>query len=527
MLKILIKSKLASLIDALSYGGGKKRKKKLSKAGFIALFSFIAIASMVSLGSFFWLLCNGAQAGVMEPWTVFGMAVSYAFLFCIIGSVFAVKVLIFESKDNDLLLSMPIPTKYIFISRMIVLFVINFALESLVFIPCTILYAVMIGFSFQGVINLILVSLLLPFLVLTLSTLVAWLISEITSRVKHKNIVTIVLYLAILISYFVFTMTTSANGAMVSTDIYKKTFIFWWSASAITSGNFLSLLWFSLISLIPAIITFVLLDKAFIRIITTSKSANKKKYTGNHAKSSSTYFALLKKELLKFFTSPSYIMNAGIGSIMCVILSIYIATMSGKILPIVDVPGFEWTANLFAPAIVVICAFIGGMSFVSAPSISLEDKQLWILHSCPINPKDILMAKLSCHIIVCAPLTLISAVILCIAYKINIGMSILVFLTVFVCVLFCDYIGLFFGLKFPKFGWQNEMVPIKQSLSTFVSMLGSMVFFAGLGFASYHLSKVSGYLAILIIFSLCATICGIVHTYLISSGVKDFDNLKK
>ena len=527
MLKLLIKSKLAALIDALSYGAGKKSKKKLSGVGLILLFAFIAVSTMASLGSFFWLLCDGVQAGSMEPWTVFGMAISYAFLFCIIGSVFAVKVLIFESKDNDLLLSMPIPTKYIFISRMVVLFIINFALESLVLIPCTILYAAMVGFSIEGVVNLILVSLLLPFFVLTLSTLVAWLISEITSRTKHKNAVTIILYLAILVSYLAFTATTSASGATVSADVYKSTFIFWWSATAITNGSFLSLLWFALVSLIPALITFVLLDKAFIRIITTSKSANKKKYTGNRAKSSSTYFTLLKKELLKFFTSPSYVMNAGVGSIMCVIFSIYIATLSGDILPIVGVPGFEWTENLFGPAVVIVCAFIGGMSFVSAPSISLEDKQLWILHSCPINPKDVLMAKLSCHLIVCAPLTLVSAAILCIAYKINVGMSILVLLTVFVCVLFSDYVGLFFGLKFPKFGWQNEMVPVKQSLSTFVTMFGSMLFFGGLGFASYHLSKVSGYLAVLIVFAICATVCGIIHTYLINSGVKEFENLKK
>lgn len=526
MLKILIKSRIAGIVHALSQAVSKKSKKKVSGA-VVALVALLIVGLMLfSVGAMFWLLCTVAKMGNTE-WVVFSMATVYAALLCIIGSIFTVKTQIFESKDNDLLLSMPIPTKHIFLSRMIVLLIINYALEAIVLLPCTVVYSILIGLSFKGAVSLFLVFLLLPFLTLAVSSIVGWIIAEITSRIRHKTIVTVVLFLAFFVTYMVFTMSFSQDGMLFDIGIFQDTYLFWWSGDAISNGNMLSLLWFALASLIPAAITYFALDKSFIRIITTKKTANKIKYKGNRTKSRSAYFSLVKKELLRFFTSATYIMNAGLGSVLCVVLSIYFSTLAKNILPIVDVPGFEWIANLIGPMVAIVCAFLGGMNFVSAPSISLEEKQLWILHSCPINPKDVLMAKLTSHLIICTPLTLVSAVILCIAYKVSIGMSVLVLITVFTSVLFCDYLGLLLGLKFPKFGWQNEAAVIKQGVAPVISMFGSMVFFGLLGFLTFHMSKVSGYFAIITVFAICAIICGIIHTYLISSGAKEFDNLKK
>ena len=526
MLKILIKSRIAGIVHAFSQAASKKSKRKVSGV-IVALVALLIIGlALFSVGAMFWLLCTVAQMGNTE-WAVFSMATVYAALLCIIGSVFTVKTQIFESKDNDLLLSMPIPTKYIFLSRMIVLLLINYALEALVFLPCTVVYSILIGLSFKGAASLLFVFLLLPFLTLALSSIVGWIISEITSRIRHKTVVTVALFLIFFVAYMVFTMSISGDGMLFDIGIFQSTYLFWWSGDAISNGNMLSLLWFALASLIPAAVTYFVLDKSFIRIITTKKTANKIKYKGNRTRSRGAYFSLVKKELLRFFTSATYIMNAGLGSVLCVVLSIYFSTLAKNILPIVDVPDFEWVGNLIGPMVAIVCAFLGGMNFVSAPSISLEEKQLWILHSCPINPKDVLMAKLTCHLIVCAPLTLVSAVILCVAFKVSFGMSILVLLTVFVSVLFCDYLGLFLGLKFPKFGWQNEAAVVKQSLASMIAMFGSMVFFGLLGFLSFHMSKLSGYFAIIVVFAICAIICGIIHIYLISSGAKEFDNLKK
>jgi len=209
------------------------------------------------------------------------------------------------------------------------------------------------------------------------------------------------------------------------------------------------------------------------------------------------------------------------------VMSIILAITAGDLLPIVDVEGFEWVADIVPMAVVIVCAFFGSMSFVSAPSISLEDKQLWILHSMPIDPKSVLMAKFNAHMVVCTPLTLISSVILCIAYEVGALMSIFVIITVLATVVLCDYVGLFFGLMFPKFGWQNENAVIKQSMAVTVSMLSGMAFFVSMGVLGYFTATVNPWLSVGTIFAVCVILSVILHLYLIGDGTKRFENLKK
>ncbi len=531
MLRILIKSRLLALFDSIAQTMSKQQKNKKTPLVTVILVSCIlALLIVASVGVMFWGFCDIFIA-VGAPWAFWVIAVIYASMLCIIGSIFAVKSQIFECKDNDLLLSMPIPSKYIFISRLVVLLIVNYLLETIILLPCIVIYAIKIGLSFSGVVGYIGVFLLLPFMTLTLSTVVAWIISEISSRMKHKTLITAVLFLAFFGGYMYFSFAIGdllgEGGALFEPTGLKDTVVFWWAADAVANGGFLSLLYFALASILPAVITAYILDRCFIRIITTKKAADKAKYTGNKAKSSGVQIALLKKELLKFFTSVPYILNAGIGTIMTLIMAVILAVSAKDFLLILDVPELAWIENIIPAAIVVICAFFGSMSFVSAPSISLEDRQMWILHSCPVEPRNALMAKLNLHMIVCAPLTLIAALVLCIAYGIGVWMSVLVILTVLSTVAVCDYFGLLMGLLFPKFGWQNENMVVKQSMAVVVSMLGSMVFFVAMGVLGYFAAKVNPYLAVISMFAICTIISAIIHICLMGYGARKFENLKK
>ena len=531
MLKLLIKTRLLALLDSLSQMGNRGKNKKKSLVSVALLTLLLGLVILVSVGFMFWGYCELFANMLGAPWAFWVLAIVYAALLCIIGSIFTVKTQIFESKDNELLLSMPIPQRYVFISRMLVLLIVNMAFETVVLLPCLVIYCIMVGLTFSGAVGFIFVFLLLPFLTLTVSTIIGWIISEIASRVRHKNIVTVTLFLIFFGGYFYMSFSLGgvlgANGSIFDPSFLKNTFVFWWGADAIANGSFLSLLWLALSSIIPAVLTIIVLDKTFIRIITTKKSANKIKYKGNRLKSSGALFALLKKELRRFFSSTSYILNAGVGTLMTLIMCITFAVISSDILPIVTVEGFEWVESLIPTVAVIICAFFGSMSFVSAPSVSLEEKQLWILQTMPIDSKSVLMAKLITHMIICTPLTLIGAVILCVAYEVGVVMSIFVVLTVVLTVALCDYIGLFFGLAFPKFGWQNENAVIKQSMAVTVSMLSSMVFFVGMGVLGYFTAKVNAWLSVGVIFSVCLIVCAILHLHLFSYGTKKFENLKK
>lgn len=73
-------------------------------------------------------------------WLYFGIMAILVVLLCFIGSVFVTQQEIYGAKDNELLLSMPIKTKDILLSRVFVLLIVNYLYEALIVIPGMIVY---------------------------------------------------------------------------------------------------------------------------------------------------------------------------------------------------------------------------------------------------------------------------------------------------------------------------------------------------------------------------------------------------
>ena len=528
MLKALIKSRISAMLASMAQSGKGKNKKKMATGLLIALFAFLVLYFLFAMGAMSYGICLIAQE-TGDKYASFTIATLASSAICLFGSIFATKTQIFESKDNELLLSMPIPPKYIFISRMIALLIINYLLEAIIMLPCMVMYGIVIGYSVLGFVFALIVFLLIPFLTLAISCIIAWIISEIASRLRNKTLVTVVLFIAFFGAYIYMCgsigVYVGSEDTVVDLSGLKNTALFYWAGSAIADGNVLSLLLFTLCAIIPAVLVYFVLDNRFIYIITTKKSKIKVEYKGNREKATSTYKSLVKKEIRRFFSSSAYIMNAGLGNVLCLIFAIFISVSSKDFISEIGVD-YE-TLKPFIPFVVsCICVFMGSMNLVSTPSISLEGKSLWILQSAPINPRDILMAKLSCHFIICTPLTVISAIILCINFKVSVAYSLLVILAVLSSVAFTGYWGLFLGLKFPKFDWQNENVAVKQGFAVFGSMLGSMLFFMILMGIGALLTAISIALGLLVIIVPLLISCAVIHNYLVNGGCVAFENLK-
>ena len=170
-------------------------------------------------------------------------------------------------------------------------------------------------------------------------------------------------------------------------------------------------------------------------------------------------------------------------------------------------------------------AAFGSFNMVSAPSISLEDKSLWILQVSPVSSRDVLMAKLLCHITVSAPFALISSTLICIAFNLELGLSIMAVALAILSTVMTGYLGLFLGLKFPKFDWENEQVAVKSGFAVFGAMFLPMllnIVLIGVGILLSFLP----YLAIGVMLIPSIVISIVLHIYLVKRGTKVFENLK-
>ncbi|MBQ8162965.1 MAG: hypothetical protein IJZ93_01170 [Clostridia bacterium] len=478
MFKTLLKSRFTAW--GVSMFAGNKKGKTRTKGATIALaimFCVLVLFLIFSLSIMFYGIAE-LSLYTGEVYAMLTIASIVAVALCIVGSIFATKTQIFDSKDNEFLLSMPIPPNYIFLSRLVLLLLVNYGLEALVMLPAIIIHAVIIGFSPIGAIFAFLIFILIPFFTLSLSALCAWGVSIIASKIKNKTLVTTVLFVVIMTVYLLGcgslgVLFGSFEEGTVSFAGLKNTAIFYWMASAASLGNYLNFIIFALICIALALSTYLLLNHFFISIITTHKGAPVAKIKSKEEKVNSVKTALFKKEIRRFFTSSAYILNAGIGNLLGVLFSVILALNSQEFLQIAQ--SEPVISKLIPVFVLLVSMFFFSMNIVSAPSISLENNNLWILQSAPIRARDVLMAKVKTHITISTPCALVGTLILVISYKIDALVSVLILLANLSLVVFTAFFGMLLGLKFPKFDWLNENVAVKQGFAVFGALMGGML----------------------------------------------------
>ena len=135
MLKSLLRVRFAALLAAFTGQSRKRGRQTKGKAAGYALLMLYCFCAFVFLfySSFSQLAEAFFPAGL--GWLYFAMFAIMAFALMFIGSVFTAKSQLFEAKDNELLLSMPVRPGLILLSRMAAMLAMNFVFELVVALP--------------------------------------------------------------------------------------------------------------------------------------------------------------------------------------------------------------------------------------------------------------------------------------------------------------------------------------------------------------------------------------------------------
>ncbi|MBQ4039914.1 MAG: hypothetical protein IJC91_02160 [Oscillospiraceae bacterium] len=475
LFKLRMRQLLAGMVTS------KKAGKTVGKGGKIALaalYVFLIIYFACMVGALCASLCL-AFGETDFAWLYFAFTSAMAFMLCFVGSVFAATNYLYKAKDNELLLSMPVKPGAILLSRMLMLLVENYGFAFIVLIPAGIVWGVMQSFTVGGLVCFILGTLLLPLLSLTVSCIFGWIIMTVSSKVRNKKIITLVFAVALFAAYMWFCSQITTvmeklimNGAAMAAVFEKYLFPFYHFGKAALSGNFVSFILFVLCAVVPFAAAYFILEKNYIRIMTANKGEKKRRYKAGEAKSAGVKTALVKKEIGRFTSSAMYILIASMGVVMMVLLSVVLLVKKADLFVVLDV--FPEADGVIPAAVSALLCFCASMVTISAPSVSVEGKNLWLVKSLPVSGFDILDAKALCHVVVTVPFAVIAGIISAIALKANIWQSVqLITLPAAACV-FCAYFGVTVNMKFPKFDWVSEIHCIKQSGSVAISMFGMM-----------------------------------------------------
>lgn len=504
MLKSLIKIRLLSLFSG---GAGKDgKKKRLGTVGIVILMAFLLLTF-----AFFFLSIAASLSIVLVPagldsiyFAIFNI-LTFALVFVL--SVFETKSELFECRDNELLLSLPVPPRAIVLSRSLTVIILNIGEALLVSVPALIMFVVMGGGAWY-IPTVLISSVLLALLATALSSAVGYLVALISARMKNNTLITVVLTLGFLALYFVGynafldTMTSIEENPDAAGDLISDAF------GSIAFLGDISLLKplpttiFVVISVAIPLLAWFIISKHYTRIITIKVGESKKTYVRRELSSAPQLIALAKKELAAFFSSSAYILNGTMGAIFQIVIAVMLLVSRSEIAELSSLMGAAAGDGGAIPVLVtVLLVGCSSMVCISASALSIEGKRYWIIKSSPIPMETLMYAKLVPQLAISVPTALVSSILSAIAIGAEpLWWIFMILVPILACFVFA-ILGLILNIAMPKFDFVNDAQVVKQSMPVFILSFGTIFFTMALVFLAFVLIGAIGSLYTALIFA--------------------------
>ena len=487
MLKTLLKKQMAEIFRNYFYD---PKKNKMRSKGATAMYIALYVLLMAGvLGGMFALLAVGicapmAAAGV--GWLYYLVMGLIAVLLGAFGSVFSTYSSLYLSKDNDLLLSMPVPVRYVMASRLLGVYLLGLMYSGVATVPAVIVYWIVAPVTAGTVVGGVLTVLLVSVIVMVLSCLLGWVVARISLKLKHKSFVTVILSLLFLAAYyFVYYKAQglitllAENAAVYGAKIRGSAYLLYLFGS-VGAGDWLAMLIVTLSQAALLALTLWVIARSFLKIATATGSVKKVRFEHRAVRAQSVQRALFGKELRRFTASPNYMLNCGLGILMLPVAGIVLLIKGGAL--------GRMLADVFSGNVgvvpVLMCAavcLLASMNDMAAPAVSLEGRNLWLVQSLPVVPWQALRAKLDVQLVLTGVPVLFCALCMVIVLPGSVLEKVLLVIVALLYTLLSALAALALGLKMPNLTWTNETTPIKQSGCVMLSLFANWFYALALG----------------------------------------------
>ncbi|WP_044916065.1 hypothetical protein [Butyrivibrio sp. WCE2006] len=497
MLKTLVKKQIFEVFKSYFYDA--KRNRMRSKPAIAAWIVFFVVIMVGILGGIFlglsFTMCGSlVTAGI--DWMYYLIMGCVAVFLGSFGSVYNSYASLYLAKDNELLLAMPIPVRDVIGARLINVYLLGVMYMLTVLIPADIVYFVLTGINVTKVIGAVLFFLCISAIVMLISCGLGFVIAKISLRLKNKSLISVFVTLAGVVAYFTFYFRAGdiVKALLLNAPEYAA-FIKRYAYVLYLFGCFGagSLLWAGVFTTSFAglcMVIFHLILKSFISIATTSGKMERVAYKVIRYRQKAIPQALLWKEFQKFITSPTYMLNCGLGIILMPAAAVFMMIKGRGIIDTLN----EVFVSRPGSADVLICTgiiFMAAMVDTAMPSVSLEGKSLWILKTMPASAGKILSAKALLQIILSVPPALILSLCTGIIADESALCRFLIIILPLSYAAFAAVLETAFAVKMPILEWTNENVPVKQCGAAFITVISfwavSILFAGGYMLVGYHL----------------------------------------
>ncbi len=478
MMGALLRVRFRALAAGLTAQGRRKGKHGV---GMMLLFAVLYLYVMLVICGMMGILFDSLAApyhAMGLDWLYFAMAGLMALGFSVLGSVFSTQSQLYDAKDNDLLLAMPVRPWMILLSRMIPLLALNLLFASLVMGPAVVVYAVEIGVAVPQILSQLAAVLAITVLAQAVACFLGWLLHLLLSKM-NKSVASMLYMVVFFVLYFTLysqagdILNAMAQGGEAIADT-MRTWV--WPLYAMGRGclgNLLPLLAFAAVCGAVFAVVYGILTVTFFRTATMRQASKKRrKLDLRHGSARTPMQALVGKECRKFLGCPVYLTNTGMGVILTAALPVLGLVFQTQILDFIEM--LSMTGSEMALVVCAVLTFSCSSIVISTPSVSLEGKNIWILKSMPVSPDKILLAKLRFHCILSVPVAAVAGLVLCAAFGGTVlDIALCAVVPALTCVL-CGFLGMVTGLRWARLDYISEAYPCKQSAAILITTFGMM-----------------------------------------------------
>ena len=484
LLKTLLMS--TSSLNIFRYTTDKKKKGKIVGAFFgllilYAMLMFYFIAACIGYG----------RIGIIVSVPVLcSVSISMlAFFF----TIFKTNGYLFNFREYDMLMSLPFEAKTVAACKFLYMYVKSLPWYQSISLSMMIGYGIYARPAAYTYILWIVLSLFLPIIPMLAASFLGFIIARISAGFRRTNIVqtilTVVLVLfAFSIRFIMEDMFRNNKVEEVLTDMSGITdnmagyyLPAGWFADAINKSSISGAMLLAGVSVILFTVIFMIVGRSYRNINSSLKNhAASKNYKMTAQKTKSILNTIAFKEFRRFTGSTAYLVNGGMGQILCVIASILVLIVGFDNAIAMITQGAPVTVDMLRPAIPLVIYFFIGMVATTACSPSLEGKNYWIVKSLPISTENLYKGKMLFNMYITVPFMTFGILCLCISARVPVLETILYIILGFALCAFSTAWGCVCGVKHLKLDWENEIEVIKQSAAVAIYMFPNMIVTMGL-----------------------------------------------
>ncbi len=532
MFKTLLKKQFTEIFRAYFFDQKKNKARTHGQTvGLFILFGFLMILIFGSVMLPICMMLCPALAATGNAWLYYAIIGLLALVLGVFGSVFTTYTTLYVAKDNDLLLSMPIPVRYIMFSRLLSVYLMGLIYCAMPVIGAGVIYFIFTGVTVKAVIGCVMLLLIVSLIVFILACGLGYVVAGISRKLKNKSVFVVLLSLAGFALYYVLYFKAMngieeivANAALYGQQVKDSAYILYLFGS-VGVGEAVPILIFTASVLAVLALVWYIISRSFIKIATSTSTASKARVRLKDSEAKSVGAALIGKEFARFIASPLYMLNSGLGVLFIPAVGVFFLIKGREIAQTLSA-AFGGSAFI-AIAVYGITLFLLMMISPAIASFSLEGKNIWIPRSLPIEPIRIIKAKLSLQLLLSGVPAVFTAICAVASFGFSVFDSVMLFSAMISAVLLGSVFYTFLGIRFANLTWTNEMIPIKQGTGVLVGMLSTLGFTIVSGGVCSVLCLFAGAgVSLAVVTAVSLGISALIYRWLKTKGCEMFERLQ-